>query len=443
MQQLLEHTDRIPGMDVVFMADKDPAVQSWIRAHNNPAHLFGDMSIRLYKPTAIVNKCMKSLESLRKQSTEVLAITRRGDVDIYTCGFPCTPFSAKGMCRGWDDENSKPFFCTVDTLKSLRPRMFVLENVRGILSNHGEGMLREKFHQLGGYLVWFGKALSPSHFGVPQHRERLYILGLRQDALKHPTMTERVLKKYMKAFINEVSASDVQHWVEFVRDAGWPIEADEHGNDVDAKLAAIEIVASGICCLPSRLCTIHPCKCAGCDRGKTLGCKWRKNHRLHMLTKRFKLQRHRMLQATRTIHKDKTLMSPDSSFMIAARKGLRVNQSMTSPSKRSTLHILSQERVLMKKDVILDLSQSLGRNALRDDGLVGALACGCTQMFAPYFGKSLSIQQCMVLQGMDPSAYDLNIVSETEMFRLVGNAMCVPVVGTVIAAGMQLLRAGD
>ena len=139
MQQLLEHTDRIPGMEVVFMADKDPAVQSWIRAHNNPAHLFGDMSIRLYKPTAIVNKCMKSVESLGKQSTEGLAITRRGDVDIYTCGFPCTPFSAKGMCRAWDDENSKPFFCTVDTLKSLRPRMFVLQNVRGILSNHGGG----------------------------------------------------------------------------------------------------------------------------------------------------------------------------------------------------------------------------------------------------------------------------------------------------------------
>ena len=60
------------------------------------------------------------------------------------------------------------------------------------------------------------------------------------------------------------------------------------------------------------------------------------------------------------------------------------------------------------------------------------------------FFKSLSIQQCsMLLQGIDPSAYDLNIVSETEMFRLVGNAMCVPVVGTVIAAGMQFLRAGD
>ena len=88
--------------------------------------------------------------------------------------------------------------------------MFVLENVSGILANHGEGMLREKFHQLGGYLVWFGKALSPNHFGVPQHRERLYILGLRQDALKHPTMTERVLRKYMKAFINAAFASDVQ-----------------------------------------------------------------------------------------------------------------------------------------------------------------------------------------------------------------------------------------
>ena len=123
MKQLLGHTDRIPGMEIVFMADKDPAVQSWIRSHSNPAYLFGDMSVRLYKPTAIVNKCMKSLESLRKQCTEVLAITRRGDVDTYACGFPFAPFSAKGICRGWDDENSNPFFSTVDTLKSLRPRM--------------------------------------------------------------------------------------------------------------------------------------------------------------------------------------------------------------------------------------------------------------------------------------------------------------------------------
>ena len=64
-------------------------------------------------------------------------------------------------------------------------------------------------------------------------------------------------------------------------------------------------------------------------------------------------------------------------------------------------------------------------------------------MFAPYFGKSVSIQQCMVLQGMDPSAFEINSVPETEMFRLVGNAMCVPVVGTMMAVGMQLLMAGD
>ena len=49
----------------------------------------------------------------------------------------------------------------------------------------------------------------------------------------------------------------------------------------------------------------------------------------------------------------------------------------------------------------------------------------------------------MVIQGMDPSAYDIHTVSKTEMFRLVGNAMRVPVVGTTMAAGMQLLRAGD
>jgi len=227
-----------------------------------------------------------------------------------------------------------------------------------------------------------------------------------------------------------------------VRDAGWPIEADEYGNDVDAKLVAIQTVPSGICCcVPNRMRTFHKCQCAGCDRGRTLACKWRKNHRAYMMTNRFKVQRHRLLLATRAVHKNKTLKSPEAYLVIAARKGLRVNESATSPSQRSTLHLLSQERVLMNKDVILGVSQSLGRNALRDDGLVGALACGCQQMFAPYFGKSLSIQQCMVLQGMDPSAYDLNIVSETEIFRLVGNAMCVPAVGIMMAAGMQLLRA--
>ena len=187
----------------------------------------------------------------------------------------------------------------------------------------------------------------------------------------------------MKAFVDAASASDIQHWVEFVRDAGWPIEADEYGNDVDTKLA-IQTVASGSCCCqPARRCTFHPCKCAACHRGKTLACKWRKNHSFYMSAKKFKVRRHRLLKATRAFHKDTTLKSPESYFLTAARKGLRVNESVTSPSKRSTLHILSQERILMKKDVILDLSQSLGRNALRDDGLVGALACGCQQMFAP------------------------------------------------------------
>ena len=50
------------------------------------------------------------------------------------------------------------------------------------------------------------------------------------------------------------------------------------------------------------------------------------------------------------------------------------------------------------------------------------------------------MQQCMMLQGMQPADYDLECVAATDTFRLVGNAMCIPVVGSVFAAALSLLR---
>ena len=94
----------------------------------------------------------------------------------------------------------------------------------------------------------------------------------------------------------------------------------------------------------------------------------------------------------------------------------------------------------MQPNAILDLSQSLGRNAVRDDGLVGTLSCGCSQMFAPFFGKYLIAQQCMLLQGMNPSDYTIEVVTNTELFHLIGNAMNVCVVGTVLGAALMLLK---
>ena len=185
---------------------------------------------------------------------------------------------------------------------------------------------------------------------------------------------------------------------------------------------------------------MHLCKCLECKRGALSKCKWRVSQKHYKCSATYLSRARAFLKVVRKVKGDKKVRAPDSYFQQAHRARLRVGATLLSPSKRSLLHLCSQERLMMKKFVILDISQSLGRCALRDDGLTPTLTCGCTQIFAPYFGSCLTMQHCMTLQGMRPTDYDLQCLPATDVFRLVGNAMCIPVVGSVFAAALSLLR---
>ena len=58
-------------------------------------------------------------------------------VDLYSGGFPCQPFSSAGLHRGLRDVRGTVFYGCADFIESKRPRIFVLENVRGLLSHDG------------------------------------------------------------------------------------------------------------------------------------------------------------------------------------------------------------------------------------------------------------------------------------------------------------------
>lgn len=93
-------------------------------------------------------------------------------------------------------------------------------------------------------------------------------------------------------------------------------------------------------------------------------------------------------------------------------------------------------------ETVLDLSQSLGRNACRTDGLVPALGTGCSRMYVPASSVFLDARQCLALQGHDISrlpATTLETFSDDDLRTLAGNAMCVPVVGAVLASALSLL----
>jgi DNA (cytosine-5)-methyltransferase 1 len=104
--------------------------------------------------------------------------------DILLGGFPCQSFSisAQNPPRlGFKDDRGKLFFEMVNVLKEKQPRFFIGENVKGLLSaNKGQAfpMIVKEFEKAGYYI--HHKLLNASEFGVPQKRERVFIVGFKE-----------------------------------------------------------------------------------------------------------------------------------------------------------------------------------------------------------------------------------------------------------------------
>lgn len=101
-----------------------------------------------------------------------------GRVDIICGGFPCQAFSIAGNRRGFEDTRGTLFFEIARFASLLRPRYLFLENVKGLL-NHENGITFETIistlDELGYNVEW--QVLNSKDFGVPQNRERVFIIG--------------------------------------------------------------------------------------------------------------------------------------------------------------------------------------------------------------------------------------------------------------------------
>ncbi len=100
------------------------------------------------------------------------------DFDLLVGGFPCQAFSIAGKRKGFDDTRGTLFFDIARILKEKHPRNFILENVKGLLS-HDNGRtfktIIATLVELGYCVEW--QVLNAKNFGVPQNRERVFIVG--------------------------------------------------------------------------------------------------------------------------------------------------------------------------------------------------------------------------------------------------------------------------
>lgn len=126
--------------------------------------------------------------------------------DVLCAGFPCQAFSIAGKRGGFEDTRGTLFFEVAEIIKRKGPKAIFLENVKGLI-NHDRGktlatilsVLRDDL----GYFVPEPQVVNARDFGVPQNRERIYIVGFRKDLGIEDF-------KYPKPFNKSVSFEDIK-----------------------------------------------------------------------------------------------------------------------------------------------------------------------------------------------------------------------------------------
>ncbi len=106
------------------------------------------------------------------------------DHDILCAGFPCQAFSIAGKKRGFKDTRGTLFFNIASIIKEKRPKAFFLENVKGLVTHKSGSTLETILKVLRedlDYYVPEPQIMNAKNFGVPQNRERIFIIGFRKD----------------------------------------------------------------------------------------------------------------------------------------------------------------------------------------------------------------------------------------------------------------------
>ena len=141
-------------------------------------------------------------------------------LDIYMTSPPCQAFSLAGKRLGKNDKRGILFFNSLEFIQVNKPRYFIFENVKGLLSDDGGKTFSEWVNMLGGksvngnavmfpyedsvpyHIYW--KVLNAKDYGVPQNRERVFIIGIRDDKDNNFTFpAEEYLTKRLKDVLDD------------------------------------------------------------------------------------------------------------------------------------------------------------------------------------------------------------------------------------------------
>ena len=120
--------------------------------------------------------------NIANQNLEQLFSIKKGELDLLSGGAPCQSFSTAGKKLGIEDTRGTMFYYYALFLEKLKPKMFLFENVKGLLTHHKHQTFEtiQKVFKDAGYMIQY-QVLDAWDYGVPQIRKRLIVIGIRND----------------------------------------------------------------------------------------------------------------------------------------------------------------------------------------------------------------------------------------------------------------------
>jgi DNA-cytosine methyltransferase len=225
----------------VFCSDIDKYVIQSIKANYKPKIIFGDKD-GPFPDGDITKRKLKDVP----------------DIDLYVCGFPCQPFSQAGDRQGFEDKRGNVFFSCLKVIKKKQPKIFILENVKGLL-NHDKGetwkVIWSELLKLKKYNVSW-KIMNTREYGIPQNRERVYMIGIKKsESKKEFEWPEKKKMKDLKKFVDnsdtirqetmcicrDISNDSIFIDLNFLKFTNFP-DSDKHSSCLNTK--------GGLWCVP-------------------------------------------------------------------------------------------------------------------------------------------------------------------------------------------------
>ena len=132
------------------------------------------------------NVLCENVEAVSKRNLEKEFNIKKGELDLLSGGAPCQSFSYAGKRLGLEDVRGTMFYYYATFLHKLQPKMFLFENVRGLLSHDGGRTYKTilDIFESEGYTTYH-QIMNAWDYGVPQKRERLITIGIRNDLKKN------------------------------------------------------------------------------------------------------------------------------------------------------------------------------------------------------------------------------------------------------------------